>query len=61
MQARIVAQQFLQDFRHVIARAFAYILLREMEMRQIIAVIKGKRLGFDPALIRFATAMEEQS
>ena len=61
LQARKLAEQFLQDFRHVIARAFAYILLREMEMRQIIAVIKGKRLGFDPGLIRFATAMDEQS
>ncbi len=60
IQARKVAMQFLQDYRHVIARAFAYILLREMEMRQIIAIVKGKRLGFDPALIRFAAAMEEQ-
>ena len=60
VQARKVAERFLQDYRHVIARAFAYILLREMEMRQIIAIVKGKRLGFDPALIRFAAAMEEQ-
>ncbi len=58
-QARIVARLFLQDFRHAIARAFAYILLREMEMRYVVAVIKGRRLGFPPDLIRFAVALGE--
>lgn len=55
--SRIVAQIFLQDFRNAIARAFAYILLREMEMRNVVAIFKGKRLGFAPSLIRFAAAM----
>jgi V/A-type H+-transporting ATPase subunit C len=58
-QARLLLQGFVQDFRHPIARAFAYILLREIELRYVVAIIKGKRLGFAPTLIRFAIAMGE--
>ncbi len=59
VSARLVARQFLEDYRHTIARAFAFILLREMEMRCVLAIVKGRHFGFDPALIRFATAMEK--
>jgi len=38
----------------LVSRAFSYILLREAEMRFLQALIKGKQLGFDQALIRQA-------
>jgi len=53
------ATQALHDFRHAIARTFAYLLLREMELRQLLAIAKGRRIGFAPALIRYAAGLSE--
>ena len=39
--------------------SIAFILRREMEMRYVLAIVKGRHFGFEPALIRFATAMEK--
>ncbi|HSD61030.1 MAG TPA: V-type ATPase subunit [Burkholderiales bacterium] len=38
-----------------LAAAFAYLLLRERDLRQMRAIVKGKRLKFAPDLIRTAT------
>ncbi len=53
------ATKALHDFRHAIARTFAYLLLREMEMRRLLAIAKGRRIGFAPALIRYAAGLSE--
>ena len=52
-----IAHDYLKDIRHAIARAFAYLLLRDIEMNRLLAIIKGKRLGFAPDTIRFAAGM----
>ena len=49
-----VSDAALRKERHPVARAFAYFLRRDIEMRRMVAVIKGRRLGIDPALIRVA-------
>ncbi len=55
-----IAGRYLKNTRYVIARAFAYLLLREMEMRRLLAIIKGRRLKFAPELVRFAAGMSIQ-
>ncbi|HET9701584.1 MAG TPA: V-type ATPase subunit [Burkholderiales bacterium] len=42
-----------------LAAAFAYLLLRERDLRQLRSILKGKRLRFDAALIRAATGLGE--
>lgn len=37
-----------------VIRVFSYLLLRETETRYLIAIVKGKRQGFDEDLIRYA-------
>ena len=49
-----VAADMLHKKSNLLARTFAYILLREAEVRFLQALIKGKQLGFDQALIRQA-------
>lgn len=51
-------EKALADRRHVIARAFAFLVLREFEMRRLLAVVKGRNLGFDKNLIRRAAGIE---
>lgn len=46
-----VAQQGLAQSGSLITRTFCYLLLRESETRYLLAVIKGKQLGFDEDLI----------
>lgn len=55
-----MATRALEDYRYPLARAFAYLLLREIEMRSLMAIIKGRNLGFSPDLIRFATGHRVQ-
>lgn len=45
------ARLTLQQENFTLAKAFAYLLLRELEMRRILAVIQGKRLQLSPELI----------
>lgn len=40
-----------------LAGAFAYLLLRERDLRQMRAIVKGRRLRFDPELIRAAVGV----
>ncbi len=56
-RTRGVMAATLGDNLHPMARAFAYAVLRDMELRQLLAVVKGRRLGFDPALTRFAASL----
>jgi V/A-type H+-transporting ATPase subunit C len=42
-----------------LAAAFAYLLLRERDLRQMRAIVKGKRLRFGADLIRAATGVGE--
>jgi len=37
-----------------LARAYAYLLLREEDIRRLLAVVRGKHFGLDAALIRHA-------
>jgi len=52
--ALAVAAKGLSMNGYLVSRAFSYILLREAEIRFLQALIKGKQLGFDQALIRQA-------
>ena len=45
------------DIRNPIGRCFALFVLRDMEMRQLLALLKGRKLGLPAELIRFATAL----
>jgi V/A-type H+-transporting ATPase subunit C len=53
-KARQVGASALNDTRYPVARAYAYLVVREIEMRQILAIVKGRRLHFSPDLIRAA-------
>lgn len=55
-RTRDTMNQALGRYRFGLARAFAYVVLRDMELRQLLAVIKGRRLGFDPALMELAVS-----
>lgn len=46
-----VAARELKHGSNLAARTFAYIILREAEVRFLQAILKGKRLGLDPDLI----------
>lgn len=49
-----LAESVLRRSTFNVARVFAYIMLRDRELRRLRAVIKGKRLKMSPALIREA-------
>ncbi len=49
-----VAGDMIRAKSNLLARCFAYVLLREAEVRFLQALIKGKLLDFEPALIRQA-------
>jgi len=46
-----VAQYTLRWRSFTIAKAMAFVLLRELEMRRVLAIIKGKRLGLKSGVI----------
>ncbi len=48
------ARQGLFKTAQPVVRMFSYLLLREAETRYLIAIVKGKRLGFDQELINLA-------
>lgn len=50
-----VARELLPRARFVVARAFAYLILRELDMLRLLAVLRGKALGLDSESIRYAT------
>jgi V/A-type H+-transporting ATPase subunit C len=49
-----VAQLSLKFHHFTLAKIFAYVLLREMEMRQVMAIIKGKRFNLNQDTIALA-------
>lgn len=49
-----IAANALHRKSNLLSRSFAYILLREAEVRFLQALIKGKQLEFDPELIKQA-------
>ena len=49
-----IAADTLHNNNSLVSRVFSYILLREAEVRFLQALIKGKQLGFDNALIKLA-------
>lgn len=53
-ESRRIAESILTRTAFNLARALAYLVLREKEMHQVLAVLKGRRLGLSPSLIRFA-------
>ncbi len=59
-EVRRVAEGVLSRTAFNLARALAYLLLREMEMHQVLAVLKGRKLGLSPALIRFSAGFTPQ-
>lgn len=50
---RVQARKVLDQARFNMARAFAYLYLREQQLQLIHTVLKGHMLGFAPDLIRF--------
>lgn len=53
-EIRQVAESTLKLHSFTLAKVFAYVLLREMEMRRIMAILKGKRLNLKKHLITSA-------
>ncbi len=54
METRRIAELILKLQPFTLAKVFAYILLREMEMRRVMAIIKGKKLNLDQKMIALA-------
>ncbi len=57
-----VARQARHSLRYAesaVTRALAYLVLREMDLKTLHAVVQGRVLGFDEALIRSAAGIEE--
>lgn len=52
------AAEALQNPARPIARAFAYLVVRDGEMRRLIAIVKGRRMGMPTDLVRFAANLE---
>ena len=50
--------RYLHDTRFPVVRAFAYLIRREAQMGNLLAVVKGRNLGFDPDLIRYAANLQ---
>ncbi|MDZ7751309.1 MAG: V-type ATPase subunit [Gammaproteobacteria bacterium] len=55
-RTRDTMKRAFERHRFITARVFAYVFLRDMELRQLLAVIKGRRLGFDPELMELAVS-----
>lgn len=55
-----IAELTLHRTAFNLARAFAYLVLRRHDLNQIHAILKGKRLAIDPALINHATGLAAQ-
>jgi V/A-type H+-transporting ATPase subunit C len=53
------ARTVLRSRAPALARAFAYLVLRERDLRRVRAAIKGARIGLDPGLIRQAMGLAE--
>jgi len=58
-QIRQTAQQTLHLNSFSIAKAIAYMMLRELEMHRILAIVKGKRLQLTPATILVAAELQQ--
>jgi V/A-type H+-transporting ATPase subunit C len=54
----VVAQTVLHNGIFTLARALAYLLSRELQIQQLLAVLKGRRMQLNGALIRFAAGFE---
>ena len=52
------ARKALKETGRPVARAFAYLVARDGEMRRLIAIVKGRRLGLPTDLVRFAANLE---
>lgn len=52
-----LARTTLRLARSPLARAFAYLLLRERDLRDILVVLKGEQLGIDRQTVRAALGM----
>jgi len=52
------AMRAVKDATHPVARAFAYLIVRDGEMRRLMAIVKGLRMGLPNELIRFAARLE---
>jgi V/A-type H+-transporting ATPase subunit C len=52
------AMRAVKDAIHPVARAFAYVIVRDAEMRRLLAIVKGLRMGLPTDLIRFAAKVE---
>ncbi len=53
-----VAERILLGRRFNPTRALAYMVLRERDLRRVRAIVRGRRLGMDPATIRVATGLD---
>jgi V/A-type H+/Na+-transporting ATPase subunit C len=51
------ARAVLRSAAPAIARTFAYLILRERDLRRVRAVLKGRALGIAPAIIRLAVGL----
>lgn len=47
-----LARKIVRRSPSPLARAFAYLLLREQDLRSVHVVLKGRSIGIDPAIIR---------
>jgi V/A-type H+-transporting ATPase subunit C len=52
------AGRALKNAAHPVARAFAYLIVRDGEMRRLMAIVKGRRMGLPADLVRFAARLE---
>jgi V/A-type H+/Na+-transporting ATPase subunit C len=58
-RVREEARRVLRQSDHALARALAYLLLRECETRRLSAIMKGRRMGLSSAQIRIGTDLQD--
>jgi V/A-type H+/Na+-transporting ATPase subunit C len=63
---RALEQRALQEARRTLrrspsalARALAYLTLREADLKRVFSIVQGKVLGLDPAILRFAVGRDQ--
>ena len=53
------ARRALRYTNSAVTKALAYLILREMDLKQLYAIIQGRSLGLDAALIRSAAGLQD--
>lgn len=60
LRTQRIARRMLVHTRFTLARAFAYLVLRERQILKVHAALKGRQLGLDEQSIRIASSLPDE-